>query len=166
MVKSLVMSMACLVIISPFFLVNTSFAEKRLIKVIEINCKDNCAVYGSRKWQEKAVKLTLAPGKYKFVPKNGACSNWPSDRSAFDAGNQPWMWYAIISANGNQYELGSQAKYKTPKTAFAEQVDEEVTIRLDVETSIQMGSTDVWKGKDYCSDNRGTEEIEIYRVDD
>lgn len=153
-----------LVIMFTLFLVEVAFAEKQLIQAVEINCKDNCAIYGSRKWQEKAIEIKLSPGKYKFVPVSGACSQWPSDRSAFDTGNQPWMWYAIISSNGNQYELGSQAKYKTPKMALKEQADEEVTIRLETETSIQIGSTDAWKGRDYCSDNRGTEKLEIYRI--
>ena len=153
-----------LAIFLSLFLCSTVFAEKNLIRTVEINCKDNCAIYNSRKWAEKVISITLPPGKYKFVPASGACSPWPNDRSAHDTGNQPWMWYAIISSHGNQYELGSQAKYETPQKALEEQKYEEVTIRLESETSIQIGVTDVWKGKDYCSDNRGTEKMDIYKI--
>jgi hypothetical protein len=151
-------------IIFTLFFINTVFAEQQLIQSVRIDCKENCAIHASRKWQEKALEVKLTRGKYKFVPLKGACSQWPNDRSAFDTGNQPWMWYAIISVNGDQYELGSQAKYKTPNAALKEQADEKVTIRLEADTSIRIGSTDVWKGKDYCSDNRGTEELGIYRI--
>jgi hypothetical protein len=107
-------------IIFALFLISTAFAEQQLIQTVQIDCKENCAIHGSRKWEEKAIEIKLPPGKYKFVPMKGACSSWPNDQSAFDTGNQPWIWYAIISVNGGQYELGSQAKYKTPNTALKE----------------------------------------------
>jgi hypothetical protein len=156
--------MISLVILLSLFLGSNAFAEKNLIETVEINCKDNCAIYNSRKWQDKVISIKLPPGKYKFVPASGACSSWAKDQIAYDNGNQPWMWYAIISDQGNQYELGSQAKYDTPQKAFEEQKYEEVTIRLESEISIQIGFTDVWKGKDYCSDNRGSEKMEIYKI--
>lgn len=143
---------------------STVFAQKALIQTVEINCKNNCANYDSRKWNDKAISIKLPSGKYKFIPISGACSPWPKDQDAYDTGNQPWMWYGIISTNGDQYELGSQAKYETPGKALDEQKYEEVTLRLESETLIKIGITDVWKGKDYCSDNRGTEKMEIYEI--
>jgi hypothetical protein len=147
-----------------FFFVSSAFAERQLIQTVEIDCRANCAIYGSKKWKEKAKEIKLSPGKYKFIPSSGACSVWAKDQIAYDTGSQPWMWYAIISANITQYELGSLAKYETPKKALQEQKDEEVIIALENETLIQIGIEDSWKGKDYCSDNRGVEKIEIYKI--
>ena len=146
------------------FFMTGGFAESQLVQTVEIDCRANCANYGSKKWKEKAKEINLSPGKYKIIPLSGACSVWAKDQIAYDTGSQPWMWYAIISANGNQYELGSLSKYETPKKALQEQKDEEVIIVLENETSIQIGIEDVWKEKDTCSDNRGVEKIEIYKI--
>jgi hypothetical protein len=141
-------------------------ADQKYFKTITISGSKNCAIFGTKKWDEKSIKEELPAGKYIIKPIAGAMSPWAKDSIAMQCcGEKPWMWYLLIEVDGKKYVMGRLVKFDTKEEAFKENQNEEISIELNQKTIIKVGTEDISDGKDYCNDNRGTETIGIIKVE-
>lgn len=139
------------------------FSTVAVAEQVAIIGNKNCAIFGSKKWEEKTIKITLQPGRYTIKPFSGAVSPYPKDDSAKKVGEKPWMFYVKVDVDEKEYVIGRLIKFDTKEEALKENEDDAISIELNKETTIKIGTEDISEGKDYCNDNRGTEIIDIQK---